>query len=124
MQAHDGSAQMHSVLGSNNQQGDVGASQTSDNAVNNQSPQTGCCCKPVEALAGAAPIVPSYHAPACQSCGIMFGGNIPPVCYTEHGRLWFCTSGYRRQHTAPPPGPMLSSHSYCSATLRVSPKLL
>ena len=103
MQAHDGSTQMHPPSGSNNQQGDEGTSQTSGNVANNWSPQTGCCCKPVEALAGAAPTEPSYHAPACQSCGITFGENVPPVCYTECGRLWFCTSGYQRRHTAPPP---------------------
>ena len=97
---------MHSPLGSNNQQGGKGTSQTSDNAVNNWSPQTGCCCKPVEALAGAAPTESSCHAPACQSCKTVFGGNVPPARYTEHGRQWFCTSGYRRQHTAPPPGRM------------------
>ena len=95
---------MHSLSGTNNQQGDEGASQTSDNAVNNQSQQTGCCCKAVEALAGAAPT--SYHVPACQSCGITFGGNVPPVRHTEHGSLWFCTSGYQRRHTAPPLGPV------------------
>ena len=94
MQAHDGSTQMCSPLGSNNQQGDEGASQTSDNVVNNQSLQTGCCCKPVEAPAGAAPTEPSYRVPACQSCRTAFGGNVPPVHYTECGRLWFCTSGY------------------------------
>ena len=87
---------MHSPSGSNNQQGDMATSQISDNAANNWSSQTRCCCKPVEAPAGAAPIVPSYLTPACQSCGITFGGNVPPVHYTEHGRLWFCTSGYRR----------------------------
>ena len=84
---------MHSPLGSNNQQGDEDTSHTTDNAVNNRSPQTGCCCKPVEALAGAAPTEPSYHAPACQSCRTVSGGSIPPVHCTEHGRLWFCTSG-------------------------------
>ena len=84
---------MHSPLGSNTQQGDEGISQTSDNAANNWSLQTRCCCKPVEALAGAAPTEPPYHAPACQSCRTAFGGNVPPVRYTEHGRLWFCTSG-------------------------------
>ena len=106
MQACDGSTQMCSLLGSNNQQGGEGASQTSDNAVNNQSLQTGCCCKPVEALAGAAPNEPSCHAPACQSCETAFGGNAPPARYTEHGRLWSCTSGYQRQQTALPPGRM------------------
>ena len=104
MQAHDGSTQTCSPLGSNNQQGDKGASQTSDNAANNWSLQTGCCCKPVEAPVGTAPTEPSYCVPACQSCGTAFGGNVPPVHYTGHGRLWFCTSGYQRQHTAPPPG--------------------
>ena len=34
MRARDRSAQMHSPLGSNNQQGDEGASQTSDNVAN------------------------------------------------------------------------------------------
>ena len=87
MRAHDGSIQMHSPSGSNNQQGDGGISQTSDNVANNWSLQTGCCCKPVEAPAGAAPTEPSYHAPACQSCRTVFGRNVPPVHYTEHGRL-------------------------------------
>ena len=91
MQACDGSAQMQSPLGSSNQQG---ASQTSDSAANNQSPWTGCCCKPVEALAGAAPTEPSCHVLACQSCKTASDGNIPPVHYTEHGMLWSCTSGY------------------------------
>ena len=94
MQARNVSTQMHSLLGSNNQQGGEGTSQTSDNVVNNWSPQTGCCCKPVEALAGAAPTKPSCHVPACQSCETASGGNIPPVRYTERGRLWSCTSGY------------------------------
>ena len=106
MQACNGSIQTHSLLGSNNQQGDEDASRTSDNAVNNQSPQIGCCCKPVEAPAGAAPTEPSYHAPAYQSCGTASGGSIPPVHCTEHGRLWFGTSGCRRQHKVPPPGQM------------------
>ena len=87
MWAHDGSIRTCSLLGSNNQQGDKDASQTSDNAVNNQSPQTGCCCKPVEASAGAAPTEPSYHTPACQSCGTASGESIQPVHCTEHGRL-------------------------------------
>ena len=85
---------MHSPLGSNNQQGGEGASQTSDNVVNNWSLQTGCCCKPVEAHAGAAPTEPSCHAPACQSWETASDGNVPPVRYTECGRLWSCTSGY------------------------------
>ena len=106
MQAHNESTQMHSPLGSNNQQGGKDASQTSDNAANNRSPQTGCCCKPVEAPAGAAITKPSCHMPACQSCETASDGNIPPVHYTEHGRLWSCTSGYQRQHTALPPGQM------------------
>ena len=106
MRAHDRSIQIRSLLGSNSQQGDGGISQTSDNAANNQSLQTGCCCKSVEAPAGAATTEPSYHAPGCQSCGKEFGGNVPPVHYTEHGRPWFCTSGYRRWHTVPPPGQM------------------
>ena len=94
MWAHNGSAQTHSLLGSNNQQGDKGASQTSDNAANNWSPQTGCCCKPVEVLAGAAPTEPSYRMPACQSSRTASGGSAPPVHCTGHGRLWSCTSGY------------------------------
>ena len=106
MLAYDGSIQMHSLLGSNNQQGDEDASQTSANVANNWSSQTRCCCKPVEVLAGAAPTEPSYHEPACQSCGTASGGSVPPVHCTEHGRLWFCTSGYRRQHKVPPPGRM------------------
>ena len=94
MWAHDGSAQMHSLSGSNNQQGGEGTYQTSDNVANNWSLQTRCCCKPVEALAGAAPTEPSCHVPACQSCKTAFGGNVPPVHYTECGRLWSYTSGY------------------------------
>ena len=97
---------MHSPSGSNNQQGDESISQTSDNVVNNWSPQTGCWCKPAEAPAGAAPTEPSYCMPACQSCRTAFGGNVPPVNYTECGRLLLCTSGYRRRHTVPPPGRM------------------
>ena len=62
MWARDGSPQTCSPLGSNNQQGGKGISQTSDNAANNWSPQTGCCCKPVEAPAGATPTEPSCHA--------------------------------------------------------------
>ena len=85
---------MHSPSGSNNQQGDEDASQTSDNVANNRSPQTGCCCKPVKVLAGTAPTEPSYHAPACQSYRIASSGSAPPVHCNEHGRLWFCTSGY------------------------------
>ena len=104
MWAHDRSTQMHSPLGSNNQQGGEGTSQTSSNVANNRSPQTGCCCKPVGALAGVAPTGPSCHTLACQSCETVSDGNTPPVHYTEHGRLWPCTSGYQRQHTAPPPG--------------------
>ena len=64
------------TIESNNQQGGEDISQTSDNAVNNQSLQTGCCCKPVEVPAGAAPTVPSYHMPACQSCGTASGGSV------------------------------------------------
>ena len=104
MGAHDRSTRTHSPLESNNQQGDEDASQTSDTAVNNQSPQTGCCCKPVEALAGATPTEPSYCVPACQSCGTASGGSVPPVHCTEHGRLWFCGSLW--QHKVPPPGRM------------------
>ena len=69
MRAHDGRVQTRSLLGSNNQQGGKDTSQTSDNVVNNRSLQTGCCCKPVGALAGATPTEPSYCVPACQSCG-------------------------------------------------------
>ena len=77
MQAHDGSIQMHSPSGSNNQQGGEGTSQTSDNAVKNRSLLTRCCCKPVRALAGAVSTEPSYHVPACQSCGTASGESIP-----------------------------------------------
>ena len=106
MLARDGSAQMHSPSGSNNQQGGEDASQTSGSAVNNQSPWTGCCCRPAGAPAGVAPTGPSCHVIACQSCETASDGNIPPVRYTEHGKLWSCTSGYRRQSIAPPPGQM------------------
>ena len=56
MRACDGSVQMHSPLGSNNQQGGEGASQTSDNVVKNRSPLTGCSPKPAGAPAGAVPL--------------------------------------------------------------------
>ena len=85
MWAHDRSAQMHSPLGSNNQQGGDGASQTSDNAANNQSPQGRCCCKPVEALACSAPTEPSCHVPACPSCETASEGNIPPAILDTEG---------------------------------------
>ena len=85
MWAWDGSIQTCSPLGNNNQQGGEGASQTSDNAAKNQSPLTGCCCKPVRAPAGVVPTEPSYHAPACQSCGTASGESILPVHYTECG---------------------------------------
>ena len=44
------------------------APQTSGSAVNNQSLLTECCCRPARALVGAAPIEPSCHGIACQSC--------------------------------------------------------
>ena len=86
MQAHDGSTRMCSPLGNNNQQGGEGASQTSDNAVKNWSPLTGCHCKPVRALVGVVPTEPSYCMPACQSCRTASGESIPPVHCTEHGK--------------------------------------
>ena len=85
---------MHSPSGSNNQQGGEDASQTSGSVVNNQSLLTGCCCRPAAAPAGVAPTEPSCHMIACQSCEIASGGNAPPAHYTEHGKLWSCTSGY------------------------------
>ena len=97
---------MHSLLGSNNQQGGKDASQTSGSIVNNQSPQTRCCCKPAGVLADVAPTGPSCHVIACQSCETAYDGIISPVCYTGHGRLWSCTSGYQRQSKAPLPGQM------------------
>ena len=106
MLAHNGSAQMHPPSGSNNQQGGEDASQTSGSAANNQSLQTRCCCRPAGALAGVAPTGPSCHAIACQSCETASDGNVPPVHYTERGKLWSCTSGYQRQSIAPPPGQM------------------
>ena len=93
MGACDGSAQMHSLLGNNNQQGGEGTSQTSDNVAKNQSLPTGCCCKSVGALLGVVPTEPSYHVPACQSCGTASGESIPPVHCTEHGKWWFSTFG-------------------------------
>ena len=93
MQEHDGSARTCSPSGTNNQQGDEDASQTSDNVANNWSLQTRYCCKPVEVLAGATPTEPSYCMPACQSCITTSGGSVLPAHCTEHGRLWFCTSG-------------------------------
>ena len=97
---------MHSLSGSINQQGGEGTSRTSDNAVKNWSLLTGCCCKPVRAPAGAVPTEPSYHAPACQSCGTASGESVLPVHCTEHGRLWFSTFGCQTQHKVPPPGQM------------------
>ena len=94
---------MHPPLGSSNQQGGKGASQTSDNVAKNQSLLTRCCCKPVVAPAGAAPTEPSYFTPACQSYGTVSGESIPPVHCTEHGRLWFGTFGCQKQHKVPPP---------------------
>ena len=52
MQACDGSAQTHSLSGNNNQPGGRVASQTSDNAVRNQSLLTGWRCKPARAPVG------------------------------------------------------------------------
>ena len=95
---------MHSLSGTNNQQGDEDASQTSDNAVNNWSLQIGCYCKLAETPAGAAPTEPSYCMPVCQSCRTASGKSILPVHCTEHGRLWFGTSGCQRQHKVPPLG--------------------
>ena len=95
---------MHSTLGSNNQQGGVDASQTSGSVANNQSLLTGCCCRPAGAPAGAAPTEPSCHVIACQSCKTTSDGNVSSACYTEHGMLWSCTSGYQRQSTTPLPG--------------------
>ena len=66
MWARDGSTRMQSPSGGNNQQGGEGTSQTSGSAANNQSPQTGCCCKPVGAPAGVTPTGPSCHVLACQ----------------------------------------------------------
>ena len=86
---------MCSPSGSNNQQGGKGMFQTSENVANNWSSQTRCCCKPVEAPAGAALSKPSCHVPACQSCETAFGGNIPPARYTECGMLWSCIPGYQ-----------------------------
>ena len=104
MLARDGNACKHSPSGSNNQQGGKDASQTSGSAANNQSPLTGCCCRPAGALAGVAPTEPSCRAIACQSCEIASDGNAPPARYTECGKLWSCSSGYRRQSIAPLPG--------------------
>ena len=84
---------MHSLSGSNNQQGGEGTSQTSDNVAKNWSALTGYCCKPVGPPAGAIPTEPSYHAPACQSCRTVSGESVPPVHFTECGRLWFGTFG-------------------------------
>ena len=83
---------MHSPSGSNNQQGGKDASQTSGSVVNNRSLWTGCCCRPAGALAGVAPTEPSCHMTACQSCETTSDGNVPSACYTEHGKLWSCTS--------------------------------
>ena len=95
---------MWSPSESNNQQGGKDASQTSGNAVNNWSPWTGCCCKPVGAPAGAAPTEPSYHVPACQSCGTASDESIPPAHCTECGGPWCGTFGCQRLHKVPPPG--------------------
>ena len=95
---------MHSPSENNNQQGGEGTSQTSDNAVTKWSLLTGCCCKPVRAPVGVVPTEPSYHAPACQSCGTASGESVPPVHCTEHGKRWFGTFGCQNWHKAPPPG--------------------
>ena len=97
---------MCSPLESNNQQGGEDASQTSGSVANNLSLWTGCCCKPVGALAVAALTEPSYHAPACQSCGTVSDESVPPAHCTGHDRLWSSTFGCRRQHKVPPPGQM------------------
>ena len=104
MEACNGSAQMPSPLGNNNQQVGKGASQTSDNAAKNWSPLNGCCCKPVRALVGVVPTEPSYHVPACQSCRTVSGESIPPVHCTECGKQWFSIFGCGKQHKVPPPG--------------------
>ena len=106
MRARDGSIQTCSLSESNNQQGGEDTSQTSGNVVNNWSPQTGCCCKPVGALAGVAPTEPSYHVSACQSCGTASDESISAAHCTEHGRLWSSTFGCQRKHKVPPPGQM------------------
>ena len=62
--------------------------------LNNWSPRIRCCCKPAGVMAGVAPTGSSCCVIACQSCKTASDGNIPPACYTGHGRLWFCTSGY------------------------------
>ena len=95
---------MHSLSGSNNQQGGEGASKTLDNVVKYQSLLTGCCCKPVRAPAGAVPTEPSYHMPAGQSCGTASGESVPPVHCTECGKWWFSTFGCQKQYKVPPPG--------------------
>ena len=79
---------MCSLSESNNQWGGKDASQTSGNVANNWSLQTGCCCKPAGVLAGAAPTEPSYHVPACQSCGTASDESVPPAHCTGCGRLW------------------------------------
>ena len=89
MQAHNGSTQKHSPSGNNNQPGGRGTSQTSDNVARNQSPLTGCCCKPARAPVGVVPTGPSYHMPACQSCGTAFGKSVPPAYCTGHGKRHF-----------------------------------
>ena len=104
MLARDGSAHMHSPLGSNNQQGGEDASQTSGSVANNRSLPTGCCCRPARASANVAPTEASSHAKAYQSCEIVSDGNTPPARCTERGKLWSCTSGYQRQSIALLPG--------------------
>ena len=89
MQAHDGSIQMCSPSGSNNQQGGEGASRTSDNAAKNWSPLTRCCCKPVRAPAS--------------------GESIQPVHCIEHGRLWFSLQCAWVQASLPTPSPPSSN---------------
>ena len=94
---------MCSPLENNNQQVGEGASQTSDNVAKNQSPLTGCCCKPVRAQVGVVPTEPFYHVPACQSCGTASGESVPPVHCTECGKWWFSTFGCQKQHKVSPP---------------------
>ena len=93
MWAHDESTRMHSPSGNNNQPGGGVASQTSNNVAKNRSPPTGCCCKPARDLVGAVPTEPSYHTPACQSCGTASGESIPPAHCTGHVKQWFDTFG-------------------------------
>ena len=88
-------------------------SQTSDSVANNWSLLTGCCCRPVGAPVGVAPIEPSCHTITCQSCKIVSDGNAPtargPALLDTKGRAQLFYQG--RHEACPPITQQLSGHS-------------